>query len=134
MTGLELKGELRTWRLTKYKSVNLAIGLLALLLLEFVARAYYRPYIYSNNIFDFHIADTLGNSLGTVAGVFILVGLLTSNRAQGLYIVKIVSAAFVLYEMGHPLLGKPIDPWDMLATIITGGICYVVFARLFRSH
>jgi hypothetical protein len=129
----ELKNELLNWRLTRYKAVNLAIGFVSLLLLEFVARAYYRPYIYSNNIFDYHIADTLGNSLGTIAGVFIFVGILTSNKRQGLVMVTIVTIAFVVYEIGHPLLGKTIDVWDVLATVITGGVCYFIVGRFRES-
>jgi hypothetical protein len=126
----ELKNELVNWRLTRYKAINLIIGFAALLFLEFVARAYYRPYIYSNNIFDFHIADTLGNSLGTIAGVFIFIGILTSNRQQGLSMALIVTIAFVVYEVGHPLLGKPIDMWDVLATVVTGTMCYFIVGRI----
>ena len=130
MDVAQLKNELLNWRLTRYKVINLIIGFAALLFLEFVARAYYRPYIYSNNIFDFHIADTLGNSLGTIAGVFILVGILTSDRRQGLSMVVIVTIAFVVYEIGHPLLGKPIDIWDVIATVITGAVSYFVVGRI----
>ena len=59
MTLEDLKNEAIRWRFTKYKLINLTIGLSALLFYEFVARPYYRPYIYAHKLYDFHIADTL---------------------------------------------------------------------------
>ena len=35
-----------------------------------IGRKIYRPYIYANDIFDFWIADTIGNFTGTIAIVF----------------------------------------------------------------
>lgn len=73
MNLAELKDSIINWRFSKNRAIFLVIGLSALLFLEFVARPIYRPFIYSRNIFDFHIADTLGNSLGTIAGIFIII-------------------------------------------------------------
>ena len=74
MTIKDLRDGLTSWEFTKERKVNLTIGLLAVLTLEFIARPIYRPYIYRNNINDFHIADTIGNTLGTLATIFILIG------------------------------------------------------------
>jgi hypothetical protein len=35
-----------------------------------IGRKIYRPFIYSNDIFDYWIADTIGNFTGTIAIVF----------------------------------------------------------------
>jgi hypothetical protein len=43
------------WEFTKYKAINFAIGISALLFYEFVGRTIYQPYIYNNNINDLHI-------------------------------------------------------------------------------
>ena len=102
MTIKDLKKEIIAWRFTKYKIINLTIGICALLIYEFVGRPYYRPYIYSHKIYDFHIADTLGNSLGTIATIFILVSLLTSGVNNGIFLIKIITLSIVLYEIGHP--------------------------------
>lgn len=131
MTLNDLKFEILNWRLTRYKWINLAIGFGALLFYELVARPFYRPYVYAHDLFDFHIADTLGNTLGTVATVFILTGLFSSEKTKGKFLINLTVFSLVLYELAHPLLGKPIDPWDVAATLVTGVICLFVFKRLF---
>ena len=131
MTIKDLKKEITAWRFTKYKIINLAIGICALLIYEFVGRPYYRPYIYSHKIYDFHIADTLGNSLGTIATIFILLSFLTSRVTHGIYLIKIITISVVLYEIAQPLLGKVIDIWDTVATILASGLSYLMFHYLF---
>lgn len=115
------------WTLTKGRVINLTIGLSAVLIYEFIARPIYRPYIYRNNINDFHFADTIGNSLGTIAAIFVSIAFLGETRVQHLLLIKIIAISVVLYEIAHPLLGKPIDPWDIAATILTGGLCLIVY-------
>src|SRR5262245_16034213 len=97
------KAEFRTWLSSKRRILNLLIGLGAVGLYE-LARAYYRPYIYSQGINDFHLADTLGNSLGTVAAVFVFVALLGRDRAQDYFLIRTVTISVLVYEVAHPLL------------------------------
>jgi hypothetical protein len=80
------------------------IGLSALVLCE-VARAYYRPFIYSNGINDFHIADTLGNTFGTVAAVFVFASLLGHNHDQEHFLIFTVSISVLVYELA-PIIGQ----------------------------
>ena len=133
MTLSDIKESIINWRFSKDRAIFLTIGLSTLLFLEFIARRIYRPYIYSQNIFDFHIADTLGNSLGTIAGIFIIITFLGRDKSQYLFLIKTITISFVFYEIFQPLLGKPIDPWDILATILTGGFCFLTFQLLFRD-
>lgn len=86
-----------------------------------------QPYIYTNHINDFHIADTAGNSLGTIAAIFMLTSFFTSEPLNGSFLVKLVTVSAAMYEIAHPFLGKPIDTWDIAATIITGIISYILF-------
>jgi hypothetical protein len=74
--------ELRNWRFTKYKSINFGIGISALLIYEFNGRPIYRPYIYNNKINDFHIADTLGNTFGTLSTIFFLIAILSNDTKK----------------------------------------------------
>ena len=127
MTIIDLKAGLAKWRLTRERIINLAIGVSAILVYELIARPIYRPYIYKNKLNDFHLADTIGNSLGTVAAVFVIIGFVGEGRAQHWFLIKTITISIVLYEIGHPLLGKPIDPWDILATVITGGLCLALY-------
>lgn len=133
MNFSDITSELRTWKLTRYKAINFAIGLSALLLYEFIARPIYRPYIYANKINDFHIADTLGNSLGTMTTIFVLIGLLSNETVKGNYLLKLGTFSVVLFELAHPLLGKPIDGWDIVATLLTGLLSYLMYNAIFKN-
>lgn len=127
MTLSEIKETIINWRLSKDRVIFLSTGFSALLFLEIIARRIYRPFIYSQNIFDFHIADTLGNSLGTIAGIFIVITFLGRDKSHYLFLINTITISFIFYEIISPLFGKPIDPWDVLATIITGGFCLLLF-------
>jgi hypothetical protein len=46
-----------------------------------------------------------------------------------------VTISVAVYELAHPLLGKPIDPWDLAATIFTGVVCELLYRLIYRqSH
>lgn len=132
MTIDELRQGVLNWRISKERIINLTIGLSSLLIYEFIARPYYRPFIYSNSINDFHIADTLGNSLGTIATIFIFIGLIGRGKTQHLFLIKTITISLILFELSHPLLGKPIDPWDIAATLLTGGVSFILY-RAFKG-
>jgi hypothetical protein len=127
MTIKDLKDGITTWKFTRERIINLTIGLSAILILEFIARPIYRPYIYRNNINDFHVADTIGSTLGTIANIFIIIGLIGQGRIQHIFLIKIIIVSAALYEIVSPLLGKPIDPWDVVATVLTGGLCLMLY-------
>jgi len=133
MTIKDLKYGIVNWKLTKERIINLIVGLTAVLIYEFVARPFYRPYIYRNSINDFHVADTIGNTLGTIATIFVLIGFIGKGRSQHIFLIKTITISVALYELAHPLLGKPIDPWDILATILTGGFCLILYKGIHPS-
>ena len=116
-------------RPAKGRVVNLVVGVSALLLTE-AARQYYRPFIYARAINDFHIADTLGNSLGTVTTVFVMLAVFGRDRAFDYGVILSVTIGLVLYEAAQPLMGRPIDPWDMVATVLAGGFCVALYRML----
>jgi hypothetical protein len=129
----DFKSELANWKLTKYKAINFTIGISALLIYEFVGRPIYRPYIYTNKVNDFHIADTLGNTLGTLPTIFFLIAILSNDTTKGNYLIKLGTFSVVVFELAHPLLGKPIDIWDIIATIMTGFISYFIYNTIFKD-
>ena len=53
---------------------------------------------------------------------------------KGIFLVKLVTVAVALYEVAHPLSGKPIDIWDILATVITDMISYFLFRYIFKHR
>lgn len=134
MTLNEVISALKNWQFSTYKAINFAIGLAALLIYEFVGRPIYRPYIYNNQINDFHIADTLGNTFGTMPTIFFLIALLSDDTTKGNYLIKLGTFSVVVFELAHPLLGKPIDIWDICATVVTGLISYFIYNSMFKSR
>ncbi len=134
MTLKDFATELRGWKLTKYKAINFGIGTAALLIYELIGRPIYRPYIYTNNINDFHIADTLGNTFGTMPTLFFLVAILSNETTKGNYVIKLGTFSVVIFELAHPLLGKTIDIWDIIATITTGFVSYLMYNRMFGKQ
>ncbi|MCC6299770.1 MAG: hypothetical protein IT314_10760 [Anaerolineales bacterium] len=127
-----LRDEITNWVSSKRRIINLLIGLSAVAFYE-LARAYYRPFIYSNGINDFHIADTLGNSLGTIATVFVFVSILGIDRAKDIFLIRTVTIAVIVYELAHPLLGKAIDPLDIVATLAAGIFSEILYRFIHRS-
>ena len=134
MTLNDFKEELKNWKFTEYKAINFAVGISALLIYEFIGRPIYRPYIYNNKINDFHIADTLGNTFGTLPTIFFLIAILSNDTTKGNYLIKLGTFSVVVFELAHPLLGKPIDIWDIVATIFTGFISYLIYNNIFKDR
>jgi glycopeptide antibiotics resistance protein len=133
VTIKDLKDEFVGWKFSRARGINLAVGVTALLIYEFFARPIYRPYIYSHKINDFHIADTIGNSLGTIATIFIFLSLIGNTRSQHEFLIKTITISLILYEVVHPFLGKPMDVWDVLATLVTGVLCWVLYRIIHRK-
>lgn len=134
MTINDFIAELPNWKLTKYKAINFAIGISALLIYEFVGRPIYRPYVYNNKINDFHIADTLGNTFGTLPTIFFLIAIFSNDITKGNYLIKLGTFGVVVFELAHPLLGKATDILDIIATILTGFISYLIYNNLFKDR
>lgn len=134
MTTRDFKIELKNWKFTRYKAINFAIGIAGLLIYEIIGRPIYRPYIYANNLYDFHIADTLGNTFGTFPTVFFLIAILSNETTKGNYLIKLGTFSVVVFELAHPLLGKPIDIWDIIATVITGIISHIIYNNIFKDR
>jgi hypothetical protein len=133
MTFQQVLSGVRQWRFTRARAFDLGVTLVTVAFIEFIARPIYRPYIYKNGINDFHLADTIGNTLGTMATVFAFLFLFGNQKRTDRFIINTVTISVALYELAHPLLGKPIDPWDFAATIVTGGLCHLVY-RLTRRE
>lgn len=128
-----LKTEITNWLSSKRRIINLFIGLSAVVIYE-IARVAYRPYIYSNDINDFHIADTLGNSLGTIATVFVFLSILGRKITDDLFLLRTTVMGVFIYELVHPLLGKQIDIWDIIATILGGILCEVIYKWIHKRE
>ncbi|MBS9767370.1 MAG: hypothetical protein KGV44_07505 [Flavobacteriaceae bacterium] len=96
--------------------IGIALALISLLLTWF-----YRPYIYENQIFDFHFADTIGSWFCIPSATFFFYGI---RKKQFAKILNIVLFAYIIYEIltALPYHGT-FDSWDILAMVLSYSIC-----------
>jgi hypothetical protein len=118
---------------SRLKKLTLAIGISAWFLTE-MARSFYRPYIYANDISDWVVADTVGNSLGTITAVFMILTLSGRGSSRDWWLVGMVIAGLIGYEMLNLFSDYPFDLNDVLATLMFGGISVAVYARILARH
>lgn len=93
----------------------------------------YRPYIYSNSLYDFHLADTIGNLVCVPASVFIFYSLSWIHYSFSNLIIK-STIAFIIYELVS-LTGVHgvFDVFDLVAIIISSGSLYLCYRILTNS-
>ncbi|MBR8537518.1 hypothetical protein KDU71_18255 [Carboxylicivirga sediminis] len=94
-------------------------------------RYIYRPFIYANNINDFGIADSMGNSGGIIVQIFFGLMLVNPTKTKGLRLIGFFVIGYVLYEVAQLILPKGVFDWkDIYATLIGGLIALGLFLLL----
>ena len=115
-----------------YRIVYALMFLLSFALTE-IGRYIYRPFIYKNNINDFGIADTMGNSGGIIVQLFFGLLLLNSTKKKGFRLVLFFILGYVLYEFAQLILPKGVFDWnDIYGTIIGGLIGIFLFLLIHK--
>ena len=84
----------------------------------------YRPFIYSNHINDWHLADSISNIVAVPAAAFFYYAFYKSIRLTKLAILVQVFFIWCFYEVA---LSQTFDWWDILATMI---MCFVTYPIL----
>jgi len=115
------------------KKITLSIGMSAYFVTE-MGRSFYRPYIYANGIDDWVIADTLGNSFGTVTAIFMLLTMSGRGTAWDWRIVVMVLLGLVGYETLNLAQNHPFDVNDLFATLVFGALSAIAYARILARH
>jgi len=82
----------------------------------------YRPYIYKNQIYDFHLADTIGNWVAIPASTLFFWGIKKGRRK----FTKELSTA-ILAILIYEFTLSTFDWWDVLVTFISAGITYLFY-------
>jgi len=118
---------------TALKKLTLRIGIAAYFVTE-IARSFYRPYIYANDINDWVIADTIGNSFGTVTAVFMILTMSGRGTSWDWRLVGMVMAGLIGYEFLNLSGNHPLDLNDVLATLVFGAASVFVYARILAKH
>jgi FtsH-binding integral membrane protein len=117
----------RTGRLHHLSRISLTTAMVLFVLTE-AGRSFYRPYIYSHEIDDFGIADTIGNSLGTATAVFFVAALAGRGTRRDLFLIAFVVFGLVLYETSNFFFGHPVDIRDIMATLAFGALSSASYA------
>jgi hypothetical protein len=96
-----------------------------------IGRNIYRPFIYNNEIFDFYIADTIGNFTGAMAIIFFELMLINPTYKAGSIILGGVTFGLIAYEFAQYFSPKSVLDWkDMIATLIAGVISLGIYKLL----
>jgi hypothetical protein len=110
----------RLFQKSSLRFVYLA-GFVLFFIMTEAGRKIYRPYIYHAHIDDFGIADTIGNSLGTLTQIFLYLGLINATKVESYRIIAFVTIGYIVYEIVQPILPRGTFDWkDVLATFAAG--------------
>ena len=96
---------------------SLAIVFYSLLIF---GKAYYRPYIYGHNLYDFHIADTFP-SLLSVPAIFFLAYTFSpksNNKNSFIILLTAISISYEIYSTTYDILDIGAILVGMLITIV----------------
>ena len=111
-----------TFRITYF------ITFITTFILTEIGRYIYRPYIYSNNIDDFGIADSMGNSGGIIVQIFFGLTLLNPPKNKAPRIIVFLTFGYIVYEILQSILPKGTFDWlDIYGTLIGGVLASILF-------
>lgn len=97
-------------------------------------RKIYRPYIYANDIFDYWIADTIGNLTGTIAIIFFDIAGINPTHRQGRLFLLLITIGLIIYELLQYFSPKSILDWrDMIATLMAGLISWGIYEFIVKK-
>ena len=108
------------------KQKTFAIGIGAYFVTE-MARSFYRPFIYANEISDFHIADTIGNSTGTVTALFMVLTMMKTGQMKDSYLFALIGIGLIGYEVLSGTGSRSVDTWDVAATLLFTACSVVLY-------
>ena len=90
----------------------------------------YRPYIYANNIWDMHIADSCSSFITMLAGVCFLYMVEKKQLLTPLGIVLLSEFTFILYEV---VFSYTFDYYDVLSTLLGGYPAYLLLGFVLKK-
>lgn len=98
-----------------------------------IGRKIYRPYVYRNHIDDWGIADSIGNSLGTLTQIFLYLGLVNATKSESYRIIAFVTVGYIVYETLQPILPRgTFDLKDVYATLGAGALAAILVTLVHR--
>jgi hypothetical protein len=108
---------------TKKHIIAIILGFIIMLTGVFLSNTY-RPYIYRNHLFDFHIADTISSWILVPSTTLIAWGIIKGRDS----IKKILICCVVVLFISEFIFSNTFDIFDLIATVISGSVTYIVYA------
>ena len=99
-----------------------------------IGRGVYRPFVYAHGLDDFGVADTLGNSFGTLTAIFSVLVLAGQGTRRDLALIPLATLGLIVYELIDTFSGAPVDAADLAATLCFGVLAAVAYLLLLRIH
>lgn len=94
-----------------------------------IGRNIYRPFIYANDIDDYGIADSIGNSGGIIVQIFFMLAILNSPGKKVFHVIGFIVIGYILYEILQPYLPRGVFDWkDIYGTLIGGVISLLILS------
>ena len=115
-----------------FRIIYLIIAVVAFFITE-AGRYIYRPFIYGNDINDYGIADSIGNSGGIVVQIFFMLAILNSPRKKVFRVIGFVTVGYVVYEILQPYLPKGVFDWNDIYGTVIGGVFTFLIILLIRK-
>lgn len=105
------------------KIISLVIGL-SIVFIGVCLTNTYRIYIYSNNLYDYHLADTIGSLICVPASVFVFYSI-TNKKSIYFFIIN-STIGFILYEiLSLSKIHGTFDLYDIVAIIVGAVFTYL---------
>ncbi len=93
-----------------------------------IGRKIYRPFIYENDINDFGLADSVGNSGGIIVQIFFGLTILNSSYKKGFRLIGLFVIGYILYEVVQPYLPRGVfDLKDVYGTLLGGFVGLLIY-------
>jgi hypothetical protein len=107
---------------TKKHIIAIVLGLIIAVICAVLLKTY-RPYIYTNHINDFHLADTMTNWLALPSGTLFFWGL---HKGRDTFKKGILYAivSLIVYEF---ILSRTFDWYDIIASILSGCVTFIIY-------
>ena len=125
--GGQYHRNIHTYRIIYFVAFLISFGITE------IGRYIYRPIIYENNISDYGIADSMGNSGGIIVQLFFGLLIFNSSKIKGLRLIFFFIIGYILYEIAQLFLPKGVFDWkDIYGTIIGGLIGMLLFLLIHK--
>lgn len=101
-------------------------------------RFVYRPFIYENNIHDYGIADSIGNSGGIIVQIYFILTVLNSQGRKVFRVIAFLTIGYIVYEILQPYLPRGVFDWlDIYGTLVGGVIAslfYLLLSKIIKEN